>query len=225
MPYDPDVQDTGTMLVVDDDRFTAGLLCDALTRIGWEVIGPASNLAEALRLVEECPHLDVALLDLDLGAGPDGIDLAVALRDRFPDVGLVLLTAYRTPRLFRPDRYKVPVGLRAVSKSDVRDIVLIDAELRSAAVAPHAINPTAMVPSSSLDGAQLTDRQVLVMRLVADGLSNAAIAERLDIAEASVEKAVARLIRRLNLAVSPDSNPRVLLARAYDRLARSQQSN
>ena len=67
-------------------------------------------------------------------------------------------------------------------------------------------------------------RQVLVMRLVADGLSNAAIAERLDIAEASVEKAVARLIRRLNLPISPDSNPRVLLARAYDRLARSRQA-
>lgn len=212
------------MLVVDDDPFTAGLLADALAGIGWEVLGPAVDMAEALGLVEGRSHLDVALLDLDLGAGPDGIDLAVALRDRFPNVGLVLLTAYRTPRLFRPDRYNVPVGLRAVSKADVRDIALIDAELRAAAIAPHAINPTAMAPSSSLDGARLTDRQVLVMRLVADGLSNAAIAERLDIAEASVEKAVARLIRRLNLPISPDSNPRVLLARAYDRLARSRQS-
>jgi len=212
------------MLVVDDDRFTAALLCDALVGIGWEVTGPAANMAEALRLVDDCSGLDVALLDLDLGPGPDGIDLAIALRERFPNVALVLLTAYRTPRLFRPDRYAVPVGLRAVSKADVRDIALIDAELRAAAVAPHAINPTAMAPSSLLDGARLTDRQVLVMRLVADGLSNAAIAERLDIAEASVEKAVARLIRRLDLPVSPGSNPRVLLARAYDRLARSRQS-
>ena len=212
------------MLVVDDDLFTARLLADALTAVGWEVIGPAGGVSEAMHLIEGHAHLDAALLDLDLGPGPDGIDLAVALRERFPSIGLVLLTAYRTPRLFRPERYSVPVGLRAVSKADVNDIGLIDAELRAAVLAPHAINPTAMSPSSSFDGAQLTDRQVLVMRLVADGLSNAAIADRLGIAEASVEKAVARLIRRLNLPISPDSNPRVLLARAYDRLARSRQS-
>lgn len=212
------------MLVVDDDLFTARLLADALIAIGWEVLGPAGGLSEAMRLIESHSTLDAALLDLDLGPGPDGIDLAVALRERFPNVGLVLLTAYRTPRMFRPGRYTVPVGLRAVSKVDVNDIALIDAELRAAVLAPHAINPTAMSPSSSLDGTHLTDRQVMVMRLVADGLSNSAIADRLGIAEASVEKAVARLIRRLDLPVSTDSNPRVLLARAYDRLARSRQS-
>ncbi len=213
---------SGRVLVVDDDRFTASLLAEALTGAGWSVLGPAHDVAGALALVDRETSLDAALLDLDLGPGPDGIDLAVALRQRFPAVGLVVLTAYRTPRLFRPDRYEVPVGVRLVSKADVRDIALVDAELRAAISAPHAINPGAMTPAVTLDGVQLTDRQVVVMRLVADGLSNAAIAERVGIAEASVEKAVARLIRRLELPVEDGGNPRVLLARAYDRLARPQ---
>jgi DNA-binding NarL/FixJ family response regulator len=216
------VGQSGQVLVVDDDRFTASLLAEALTGAGWSVLGPAHDVAGALALVERETSLDAALLDLDLGPGPDGIDVAVALRQRFPAIGLVVLTAYRTPRLFRPDRYEVPVGVRLVSKADVRDIALIDAELRAAIVAPHAINPGAMTPAVTVDGVQLTDRQVLVMRLVADGLSNAAIADRVGIAEASVEKAVARLIRRLELSVEDSGNPRVLLARAYDRLARPQ---
>lgn len=207
--------------MVDDDRFTASLLAESLAAIGWPVVGPAHDVAEAMALVEPLNRLDAALLDLDLGTGPDGIDLAVALRARFPDVGVVLLTAYRTPRWFRPDRYEVPVGVRLVSKADVRNITLIDAELRASIAAPHAINPGALSPVMMSDGSPLTDRQVTIMRLVADGLSNAAIAERVGIEEASVEKAVARLIRRLGLSVERSGNPRVLLARAYDDLARN----
>ena len=193
------------MLVVDDDRFTASLLAESLAAIGWPVVGPAFDVAGALALAEKQTELTAALLDLDLGPGPDGIDIAVALRARFPDVGIVLLTAYRTPRLFRPERYEVPTGVRLVSKADVRNVALLDAELKAAV---------------TVDGVTLTDRQVLIMRLVADGLSNAAIADRVGIAEASVEKAVARLIRRLGLSGERDVNPRVLLARTYDEMAR-----
>lgn len=208
------------MLVVDDDRFTASLLVESLTAIGWSVVGPAFDAAGALELVESLPSLDAALLDLDLGSGPDGIHVAVSLRSRFPDVGLVLLTAYRTPRLFRPERYEVPTGVRLVSKADVRDVALLDAELKAAIAAPHAINPGAMSPAITVDGVQLTDRQVTIMRLVADGLSNAAIAERVGIAEGSVEKAVSRLIVRLGLSAERNGNPRVLLARTYEEMAR-----
>lgn len=208
------------MLVVDDDRFTASLLVESLNAIGWSVVGPAFDAAGALELVESLPSLDAALLDLDLGSGPDGIHVAVSLRSRFPDVGLVLLTAYRTPRLFRPERYEVPTGVRLVSKADVRDVALLDAELKAAIAAPHAINPGAMSPAITVDGVQLTDRQVTIMRLVADGLSNAAIAERVGIAEGSVEKAVSRLIVRLGLSAERNGNPRVLLARTYEEMAR-----
>lgn len=208
------------MLVVDDDSFTASLLARSLEAIGWPVVGPAFDAAGALALVEAGSAPTTALLDLDLGSGPDGIDLAVALRQRFSDIGIVLLTAYRTPRFFRADPYHVPVGVRLVSKADVRDVTLLDAELRAAVAAPHAVNPGLLSPAITADGVTLTDGQVVILRLVADGLSNGAIAERLGIAESSVEKAVARLIRRLGLTREAGVNPRVLLARAYDEIAR-----
>lgn len=208
------------MLVVDDDPFTSSLLGTGLSSLGWSVIGPATDAAGALEIVEADRPPRAALLDLDLGSGPDGLDLADALRERSPQIGLVLLTAYRTPRLYRPARYRVPLGVRVVSKADVRSVQHIDAELRAAIAAPHVINPDVLAPAVTAEGVTLTDRQVQIMRLVADGMSNAAIAQRLNIAEASVEKAIARLIRRLGLLGEEAVNPRVVLARAYDDIAR-----
>lgn len=214
------VRENPELLVVDDDHFTASLLAESLGAAGWTVIGPAGDATEALGLAGPLDQLSAALLDLELGIGPDGIDLAVSLRQRFPDIGIVLLTAYRSPRMFRSDPYHVPVGVRLVSKADVRDPALLDAELRAAILAPHAINPGLLSPVVTSDGVRLTDRQIAIMRLVADGLSNAAIAARLNIAEPSVEKAIARLIRRLGLSSESGANPRVVLAREYDKIAR-----
>lgn len=219
-----DTQEVGEiekrLLVVDDDRFTASLLAESLALSQWTILGPAHNATDALSIVADGAPPTAALLDLDLGVGPDGIDLSVSLRQRFPNIGIVLLTAYRSPRTFRSDPYHVPVGVRFVSKAEVKDIALLDAEIRAATVAPHAVNPGLLSPVMTTDGVHLTDRQISIMRLVADGLSNAAVAERLGIAEASVEKAVARLIKRLGLSGDSGANPRVLLARAYDDIAR-----
>jgi DNA-binding NarL/FixJ family response regulator len=220
--YSPAVRDADRVLVVDDDPFTASLLAESLAALGWTIVGVATDAAGALALVDGGAAPRAALLDLDLGAGPDGIDLANALRERNPQIALVLLTAYRTPRLFRPDRYRVPTGMRLVSKAEVRNVALIDAELRAAVAAPLAVNPAVMAPAVTDSGERLTDRQMAILRLVADGLSNAAIAERLGIAEPSVEKAVARLIKRLGVSSERGVNQRVLLARAYDDLARSE---
>lgn len=215
------VGDSEPVMVVDDDPFTASLLAESLSALGWTITGVANNAASALTLVDSGAVVSSALLDLDLGAGPDGIDLANALRERNPEIALVLLTAYRTPRLFRPDRYRVPVGMRLVSKAEVRNIALVDAELRAALAAPHAVNPALMAPAVTDEGERLTERQMAILRLVADGLSNAAIAERLGIAEPSVEKAIARLIKRLGVTAERGVNQRVLLARAYDDLSRT----
>ena len=79
------------MLVVDDDPFTASLLADALRSLGWPVVGPANDAVSALALIDDGgARPAAALLDLDLGDGPDGIDLAIALRERLPSVYALL---------------------------------------------------------------------------------------------------------------------------------------
>ena len=65
----------------------------------------------------------------------------------------------------------------------------------------------------------LTDSQVEVMRLIAAGFSNSEIARRLVIEEASVEKAVMRLIRQLDVKAAREENQRVMIAQAYFALS------
>ena len=64
----------------------------------------------------------------------------------------------------------------------------------------------------------LSDQQIEIMRLVAAGLSNAEIGRRRCMTEAAVGKAVARLIRQLDLRASQDQNQRVLIAQRYFEL-------
>ena len=79
------------VLLVEDDSFTRSTLAAALERHGIVIAHALGSAREALALAA-LP--DVAVLDLDLGPGPTGIDLAVALRERAPAIGLVLLVAF-----------------------------------------------------------------------------------------------------------------------------------
>lgn len=63
--------------------------------------------------------------------------------------------------------------------------------------------------------ARLRDGQVEIMRLVASGYTNAEIARKRHLEEASVGKAISRLVGQLNLAVTSERNPRVLITQAY----------
>ena len=74
-----------------------------------------------------------------------------------------------------------------------------------------------VVPKDAL-GVTLSDPQIDIMRLVAAGHSNAEIARRRSLTVPAVEKAIARLIKQLDLHASPDTNQRVAIAQAYFRL-------
>ena len=67
-------------------------------------------------------------------------------------------------------------------------------------------------------GVNLSESQIDIMRLVAAGHSNSEIARRRSLTVPAVEKAVARLIKQLDLHASPDTNQRVSIAQAYFRL-------
>jgi DNA-binding NarL/FixJ family response regulator len=72
--------------------------------------------------------------------------------------------------------------------------------------------------SHGIPGPKLSDHQSDIMRLVAAGHSNVEIARRRSLTVPAVEKAVARLIRQLDLQAAPDTNQRVAIAQAYYRL-------
>jgi DNA-binding NarL/FixJ family response regulator len=92
------VQAPVRVLVVDDSEVFRSVLCSVVAASpGFEIVGDASSGREALSLVEVLDP-DLVLLDLYMPK-PDGLETALHLRRRHPEVVVLLLTAGRTPRL------------------------------------------------------------------------------------------------------------------------------
>ena len=71
------------ILIVEDDAVIAMVLADSLEDAGHEVVGPAATMAEALALCEPAPPPELAPLDIGLGDGSSGVDVARALLERW----------------------------------------------------------------------------------------------------------------------------------------------
>lgn len=202
-------------LVVEDDGFTRMLLTGQLERLGYEVVANTAAAAEALDLART-HHPDIALLDLDLGRGPSGIDLAHGLRRLLPAIGIVLLTSYADTRLTGEQRSLPPHSI-ALVKRTLDDASMLDAALRLALDPAQPPTLDRRLPNSTAP--RLSDGQAEILRLVANGFSNAEIGRRRHLTESAVVKAVARLIQQLGIEPRTGDNQRVLLAQAYFELA------
>jgi DNA-binding NarL/FixJ family response regulator len=200
----------GRVLIVEDETFSRTMLATSLQALGFEVVGACATASDALGFFKQ-GVVEVALLDLDLGPGPSGIDIAYALREHSPTVGIVFLTSFSDPRFKDSGERALPVGSRFLVKSrlnsseDLRT-VLLDARR----------NPVRSV-RTDLDASSLTELQIEVLRLVAAGESNARIAEIQGVSEKAVERTVQRISDALGLNEAT-GNKRVLLARAYAEL-------
>ena len=201
----------GRVLVVEDEQFTRTMLTTALCAMRFEVSAACGTARDALDAARTSP-LDLALLDLDLGPGPSGIDVAHALRGIHPALGIVMLTSYSDPRVKDPAERRLPRGTRYIVKSSVADVTALRDVLLAAVNAPLSVgSPPAGLPA-------LTGNQALVLGYVAAGLTNSEIAESLGVSEKAVERTIARTAVALDIARA-SGNQRVLLARAYLELA------
>lgn len=198
------------VLLVDDDDFTRMTVRAVLASLDYDVIGDAANVVTAMDLAR-AGRPDLAVIDLDLGEGPTGIDLAHGLRTLLPSIGLVMLSSYADPRLIGRRTRPLPEGTQYLSKQSVGDARVLDDALRRALELDDAATPTG--------GTALSDTQIEMMRLIAAGYSNAEIAKRMWITEDGVNRAVTRLVKQLGLQVTKEHNTRVLISRAYAELA------
>jgi DNA-binding NarL/FixJ family response regulator len=205
------------VLVVEDNDFTRMTLSGALVTAGLDVVGETGSAAEALRIARRRAP-DAAMLDLDLGAGPSGIDLAVELRELLPTVGLVMLSSYEDPRLTGRNVDHMPAGTRYAVKGRIGDAHTLSSLITQAIAAAQSGAPDAGYPEVPQPSG-LTDGQIEVMRLVADGLSNAQIAEARFVSESSVERMIGRIAAELDLDAHGGANRRVLIAREYMRMS------
>lgn len=201
-----------SVIVLEDDPFTLATVAAALRQASIDVVGEAADAASAIRL-SGLREPDAAVLDLDLGPGPTGIDAAWAIRRHLPHVGIVLLTSYQDPRLMRANMPTLPPGTQYVVKSDLTSISALVNAINVAIEKAQLVDAV-----TSPDAFDLTDTQIETLRLVALGYTNAEIAKKRYVTEKTVEQAIARIIRHLDLVTSPELNQRVALTRAYYRL-------
>ena len=202
------------VLVVDDHPFALSTLTAALAGRGIDVRG-ASTAREGLALAVET-RPGVALLDLDLGPGPTGIDLAHALRKELPALGICILTSYRDPRLAGAGMPALPIGSLYLCKADVSDIGTIVEAINVLEHAPLTRRPPLQLSSGPT--VALTDTQMEVLLLVGEGVTTAEIARRRGVSEGAVEQTIARICERLEIPKDPSRNQRVQLVQALHRL-------
>lgn len=201
------------VLLLEDEGLLRSSLAAALRQQGLQVAGACAEAGVAVRLAR-AERPDALVADIDLGAGPTGIDAAAAMRRFLPQLGVVVLTSYSDPRLAGSSHQAIPAGTEYLIKTRVTDAGHVArAVLRSVALAGSG--GVAAGSAAEPLAADLTDQQVATLRLLAAGLTNAQIAAAQGVTEKSVEHAIARLARRLGLDAEPGTNTRVLLARRY----------
>ena len=206
------------VVLVEDDDFTRGLLSTSLAAQGLIIIGSAANASDGLKLILDLLP-DVVLLDLNLGKGPNGLDLAATVRQRAPQVGIVMLTSIEDPRLLGPNLSQAPAGVEFLIKREMGDINKVVAALENAkraAAAPLGSRARAAgVPRVK----EFTDSQIETMRLVSLGHTNSQIASRRVVSEKSVEQMISRIFSQMSLPIIPEGqNQRVSISRLYYRL-------
>lgn len=202
------------VLVVDDHPFALSTLTAALAGKGLDVRGAATAKEARALAIDIRPS--VALLDLELGPGPNGIDLAYALRKEFPSLGICILTSFRDPRLVGVGMPALPLGAMYLCKADVSDIDIV---IKAIELLEHGpLTRRAPMHMASGPTVALTDTQVEVLLLVGEGITTAEIAERRGVSTSAIEQTIARICERLDIPKNDARNQRVQLVQALHRL-------
>ena len=207
-----------SIMVIEDDSFTRSTLCAALRSLGLNVVAESGSSREAL-VLGRTHRPSAALIDLDLGKGPTGIDLAIALRKIKRDIGIVFLTSYDDPRFLRPNLSLLPVGSQYLVKKSVAEIATVTRAIENAILSAKQTGSgsRALQSGGGVQLSELTSIQIETLRLVSQGLTNSEIAKQRFINVKSVEQTINRVAKILDLPQDITHNQRVHMARVFFR--------
>jgi DNA-binding NarL/FixJ family response regulator len=211
------------VIVAEDLLLTREGIVRLLSDAGVEVVAQAGD-AEALVTLVARWHPDAVVLDIRMPPThtDEGIIAAARVRDGFPGVGVLVLSHYLESAWALRLVEEHPEGVGYLLKDRVVDGAAIVDALRRVVDGETVVDPTIV---SRLLGrrrhndplAALTSREREVLGLVAEGLSNRAIADRLVVAERTVENHMSSIFGKLGLPESPDQHRRVLAVLTFLR--------
>jgi len=201
--------------LVEDESMTAALLTKVLQGEGF-IVASAADVPSARTMVREFDP-DCALIDISLGSGPSGTDLAYLLSQERPDIALLFLTRHPDLRTAGLSDADVPPNCGFVRKDRVSDprylVDAIEQVLRDQSrEVRHDTDPARPL-------GELSKQQLDVLRLMALGYTNDTIAQMRGAGRSTVERWVAGILKAMDIDSRGEVNPRVEAVRRYVAVA------
>jgi DNA-binding NarL/FixJ family response regulator len=209
------------LVIADDSALIRDGLRHALSARGLEVAATASDGEELVRAVEET-RPEIALIDIRMPPThtSEGLAAATAIRARMPQVGVLVLSQYVDPDYALSLLREHPAGTGYLLKDRITKLdTLLDAIERvgrgETVVDRELVELLLERPASRNRLEELSAREREVLALVAEGLTDRAIAERLWLTRKTVETHVRHILAKLALSEDSQHNRRVLAVLAF----------
>ena len=187
------------VMVVDDHAVVRSGLSAFLSVVpDLELVGEAENGDEAVR---RCGLLypDVILMDLMM-PGTDGVTATRLIRQTYPTVQVIALTSFPEDELVQNALRAGATGylLKNVSARELAEAIRA-AHKGKMTLSPEAAQALAHAAAQQAEGAELTDREREVLKLMVEGLNNAEIAERLVVSLSTVKYHISNILSKLQV--------------------------
>jgi DNA-binding NarL/FixJ family response regulator len=209
------------VVVADDSVLLREGVARLLEDAGFKVVG-RSGTATDLMLKVRSYSPDVAIVDIRMPPTytDEGLQAAREIREKHPNTAVLVLSQYAEPGYALELLQDSAEGVGYLLKDRINEVPEFTAAVRRVASGGSALDASVV---SQLVGrrrrddplAELTPREREVLQLMAEGLSNVAIAERIVVTERAVEKHVTNIFQKLRLPAAPETHRRVLAVLAY----------
>ena len=211
------------VFLLDDHDIVRRGLRDLLEAEGMEVVGEAATAEEGLSRIPPT-RPDVAVLDVRLPDG-SGVEVCRDIRSRHPEVKCLMLTSFSDDEALFQAIMAGAAGylLKQLQGSDIVDAVQRVAEgqsLLDPAVTTRVLERLRQGPEEDEALARLTDQERRILELIAEGLTNRQIAERIHLAEKTVKNYVSNVLSKLGM--ERRTQAAVYAARLSDQQHRSE---
>jgi DNA-binding NarL/FixJ family response regulator len=188
------------ILLVDDHQVVReGLRCMLELESDLNVVGEASDADEVLLKVDSLSP-EIVLMDIKMG-GVDGIELTRRLKAAYPSISVIMLTLYDEYLTQAIEAGAVGYLLKDIKREElvkaIRSVKQGRSPLALSLTRDHLNELTYLTDSRK--GFSLTDREMSILRLIADGITTSEIADQLFLSQASIKRSISIIFEKLGV--------------------------